>query len=131
MWVMRKHAGFTTIELLIAILFLVVAGTLFMLEKRDVDAISRDTQRKTAINAMYYNLEEVYFPANKFYPRVINNTVLKAMDPTLFKDPNGKAVGENSSDYRYEPTGCEGDKCTGYTLRADLEKESDFVKSNR
>lgn len=128
---MRKHAGFTTIELLIAVLFLVIAGTLFMFEKRGVDAISRDTQRKTTINAMYYNLEEVYFPANKFYPRVINSTVLKAMDPALFKDPSGKAVGVNGSDYRYQPTGCDGDKCVGYTLRADLEKEADFVKENR
>lgn len=128
---MRKHAGFTTIELLIAVLFLVVAGTLFMFEKRDIDSISRDTQRKTAVNAMYYNLEEVYFPANKSYPRVVNNTILKAMDPALFKDPNGKAVGVSGSDYRYEPTGCNGDTCSGYTLRAHMEKEADFVKENR
>lgn len=125
---MRKQSGFTVIELVFAILFLIVVGTVFMLQKNQLSAVTRDTQRKTAINAMYYNLVEVYFPAHKSYPRTISSTNLKAMDPELFKDPAGNAVGERESTYRYEPTGCDGDACTGFMVRADLEKESDFAR---
>lgn len=134
----RKHErrlfsqsdGFTVVELIIAILFLAGAGTLFLIQKQNVEAINRDAQRKIAINAMYYNLKEVYFAANKSYPRVINATNLKAMDPALFKDPNGKAAGEQDSNYRYLPSGCNGDVCTGFMLRTILERESDYIKQN-
>jgi type II secretory pathway pseudopilin PulG len=128
---MRKQLGFTVIELIITILLLVIVGTLFLTLKRETDAVGRDTQRKTAINAMYYNLEEAYFATNKSYPLELNATTLKAMDPSLFKDPNGNVVGTQESDYRYEPTGCNDTICTGYMLRTKLEKENDFVKRNR
>lgn len=128
---MSKYSrGFTVVELIIAILFLAAAGGLFFIQKQNVDAINRDTQRKTAINAMYYNLKEVYYPAHSSYPRTISADNLKAMDPALFKDPNGKALGEEGSDYRYSPTGCNGDACTGFTLRASMERESDYIKSS-
>ena len=47
-----------------------------------------------------------------------------------FTDANGHKIGKSESEYRYEATGCDNNKCKGYTLRADLEKEDDFVKSN-
>ena len=128
---MRKQSGFTTIELIIAILFLCGIGALFLLQKSEVDALNRDTQRKTAINAMYYTLEEVYFPAQKSYPLVLDTTTLKAIDPSLLKDPEGAVIGEQESNYRYEPQGCDAGKCRGYTLRTTLEKERDFIKQNR
>ena len=53
-----KHKGFTVVELLIVIVILGVGGWLFFSEKARIDAMQRDGQRKTAINAMYYNLEE-------------------------------------------------------------------------
>lgn len=127
---MRKQSGFTTIELIIAVLLLCAIGALFMLQKNEADTLGRDTKRKTAINAMYYNLQEVYFPTQKFYPRVIDATNLTAMDPQLLKDPKGVLVGQRTSDYRYQPTGCDGDKCSGFVLRALLEKEEDFVKQS-
>ena len=80
---------------------------------------------------MYYNLEEVYYVANNSYPKVISGDNLKAMDPELLKDPDSVAIGEQSSNYRYEPSGCNGEVCTSYTLRADLENEADFVKNAR
>jgi len=126
----KRSSGFTAIELVIAILFLVAAGTLFLIQKQNIQAINRDAQRKTAINAMYYNLKEVYFPANQSYPRTIDASKLKAIDPELFKDPGGKAVGDQASDYRYEPTGCNGDACSGYTLRTSLEREADYIKES-
>jgi type II secretory pathway pseudopilin PulG len=127
---MRKQSGFTTIELIIAVLFLCVIGALFMVQKNEADALNRDTLRKTAINAMYYDLEQVYFPAQKSYPRVLDSATLAAIDPSLLKDPEGIKIGKQESDYRYEPSGCNGDACTGYTLRAKLEKEKDFIKQN-
>lgn len=128
---MSKHTqGFTVVELIIAILVLAATGTLFFVQKQNVEAINRDTQRKTAINAMFYNLKEVYYPAHHSYPSKIGSDNLKAMDPALFKDPYGNAVGQQISNYRYLPTGCNGDSCTGFTLRADLERESDYVKQD-
>lgn len=126
----KLSRGFTIVELIIAIFFLAGAGTLFLIQKQTIEAINRDTQRKTAINAMYYNLKEVYFVANNSYPRTIDAKNLRAMDPALFKDPNGKAVGAQDSEYRYLPSGCNGDVCSGFTLRTTLERESDYIKQN-
>ena len=127
-----KHKGFTIIELLIVILVLGVGGWLFFTEKATVTAVQRDAARKVAINAMYYNLEEVYYSKNGYYPASIDSKTLRAMDPNLFTDPYGTKMGEAEADYRYEPTGCTTDgKCTGYSLRASLEREDDYIKKNR
>ena len=128
---MNRQHGFTVIEILVAIAFLAFAGSLFYVQKNDLVIAARDNDRKTAINAMYYNLEEVYYTANNSYPKVISGDNLKAMNPELLKDPDSVAIGEQSSDYRYEPSGCNGEVCTSYTLRADLENEADFVKNAR
>lgn len=128
---MTKHShGFTVVELIIAIVFLAGIGTLFFVQKQTVEAINRDSQRKTAINAMYYNLQEAYFVTNKSYPKSISSTNLKAMDPALFKDPDGVAIGDQGSDYRYLPSGCNGNACTGFTLRSSLEREADYIREN-
>ena len=80
---------------------------------------------------MYYNLEEVFYPANKFYPQAINSDNLKAVDPALFTDMNGVKVGDAGSIYTYSPTNCVDNKCKGYTLKSTLENEADYVKNNR
>ena len=127
-----KHRGFTVIELLFIIVILAVATGLFFSEKGRIDAVARDNQRKVAVNAMYYNLEEVFFVKNGYYPSSIDSKTLRAMDPELFTDPNGTKFGESDSDYRYNPTGCSTDgRCTGYSLRTIMEREADFVKKNR
>lgn len=123
--------GFTVIELLIAIAVLAVIATVFVVQKNSLESIARDDKRKTAINAMYYNLEDVFFAKNRYYPRTISEANLTAMDKALFTDPRGVAIGKGESDYRYEPTGCSGERCTGYSLRALLENEADFVKNSR
>lgn len=127
---MNRSNGFTIIELVVAIVVLGTLAILLFMQKNTLDQAVRDDKRKVAINAMYYNLEKVYFPTNKSYPDHINSGVLKAMDPALFTDPNGLKLGESLSDYRYEPTGCADGKCEGFTLRADLEREADFIKTN-
>ncbi|MBC7764375.1 type II secretion system protein [Microbacteriaceae bacterium] len=127
-----KRRGFTVIEILIVIVLLAVGSWLFFSEKTRVDAVQRDAARKIAINAMYYNLEEVFFEKNSFYPTAIDSKTLRAMEPTLFNDPQGVKLGGANSDYRYDATECSTDgKCKGYTLRSHLERESDYTKTNR
>lgn len=125
-----SNKGFTVIELIIVVVILASASILFFYQKNNIEIANRDNQRKTAINAMYYALEKSYYAQNKSYPSVINSETLTSLEPGLFTDPNGVVINESSSTYRYEPTGCNQNVCTGYTLRADLEKEADYVKTN-
>lgn len=127
-----KRKGFTVIELLVVIVLLGVGGWLFFSEKARTDAMQRDADRKVAINAMYYDLEEVYYRKYGYYPSSISSKVLRAVDPTLFTDPNGVKLGDTGADYRYDATGCTTDgHCDGYTLRSSMEREADYVKTNR
>jgi prepilin-type N-terminal cleavage/methylation domain-containing protein len=129
---MNRSKGFTVVELVIVILLIAIAGTLFFVEKAQIQQSRRDSERKVAINAMYYALEEVYYPQNKFYPSNIDSKVLRSVDPDLFNDPFGTKIGTEGAEYRYDPTGCSLDgKCTGYTLTVSLEREGDFTKTNR
>lgn len=128
----HNHRGFTVIELLVAIVIVVTAGVLFFVEKNQVEQSKRDTERKVAINAMYYALEEVYYPQHKYYPSSIDSKVLRSVDPDLFTDPYGVKIGSEGAEYRYEPKGCTTDgKCTSYTLLVSLEREGDFIKTSR
>lgn len=128
---MKYSRGFTVIELLIVVVLFSTASIIFFMQKNNVETAARDEQRKTSINAMYYGLEEVYFKQNSSYPRVINETILPSVDPDLFKDPSGTKIGEADSNYSYEATNCDGDACKAYTLRTTLEKEDDYIKTNR
>lgn len=128
---MKRSKGFTVIELVVIIIIIGATATLLFMQKNNFGAARRDADRKIAINAMYYNLEEVFFEKNSYYPSTIDSKTLRAMDPALFTDPHGVKLGDKNSDYRYEPTGCDNTKCTGYSLRASLEKEADYVKTNR
>ena len=126
---MRK--GFTILELLLVITVAGIATAVFFGQKIQADQIGRDEQRKVAINAMYYNLEEVFYARNKYYPETIDEENLTAMDPQLFTDPFGSNVGDGASNYRYEATNCTDGKCKSYTLRAEMEKEAEFIKNSR
>lgn len=127
----KNQRGFTVLELIIAIVVLVVAGLFFFIQKRDLEIEARDSQRKTAINAIYYNLEDIYYPANGAYPEHLTADQLKGLDPAFLKDPDGKTVGEEGSNYRYEPKDCTDGKCKSYTLTADLENEADYTRESR
>lgn len=106
-------------------------GVIFWLQKVEIAQKANDEKRKIAINAMYHNLESVFYAENGFYPKTIGESNLKAMDPNLFTDMKGIVLGEENSEYRYEPTDCDGEKCARYTLRADLDHEDDFVKKSK
>lgn len=128
---MRKQLGFTVLELVTAIVVLIAAGSIFLVQKNDIAATHRDTERKIAINAIYYNLEEVVFPTLHGYPTKLDAKQLKAMDPDLLNDSNGIAINEADSQYRYEPSSCDGDICQHYKLHATQEKEAEYVKSSK
>lgn len=129
---MKRSAGFTVIELIVAIIFLAAASVILFSQRQSLVATQRDDTRKTAINAMYYSLEEVFYAKNGYYPSKIDETNLSSMDPTLFTDPDGQAINTSTSDYRYEPTNCDiSGKCQSYSLRGLLEKEADYVKKSR
>lgn len=126
-----KQRGFTVIELLALFVLLGVIGTVFWSQKSAIETAARDDSRKTSINAMYYALEEVYYPTNKHYPKTVSSATLSSVDPALFKDPNGVEIGKADSNYRYEGKNCSGDNCKSYSLRTVLENEADYVKNSR
>jgi type II secretory pathway pseudopilin PulG len=128
---MKRSNGFTVVEVVIVTLFLAAVATILLIQKSNLSAVTRDNERKTAINAMYYDLEEVYYVKNGYYPSSIDSKTLTAMDPALFTDPSGVAIGQPNADYRYDGTNCTNSQCKSYTLRANLEKEADYVKTNR
>ncbi len=139
---MKRQSGFTVIELIFVILLLGAASVIFFVQKNNIEITARDEQRKTAINAMYYGLEEIYYKEHKSYPRTLDETTLPFIDPAHFTDPRDVKLGQTSvtiddkeyrvtSDYSYEGTNCKDDSCKSYTLRATLENEDDFVKTSR
>ncbi|HEU5121532.1 MAG TPA: type II secretion system protein [Candidatus Saccharimonadales bacterium] len=128
---MKREHGFTVIELVVAIVFIGAAAVLFLFQKANLEAMKRDESRKIAINAMYYNLEEVYYEKNKNYPAKIDSKLLRAMDPGLFTDPTGVKMNEANSNYRYEGLNCDNNACKAYRLSSTMEKEAEYVKTNR
>lgn len=129
---MKHRAGFTVIEVLVVLLFLTGGALLFFTQKASIDATTRDNERKVAINAMYYSLEEVYYKQNKSYPESISSKVLRSIDPKLFIDPDGFTMGDSLANYHYDASGCDLDgNCEKYTLFADMEKEATYTKNSR
>jgi len=128
---MKSSKGFTVVELLFIVLILIAASVIFFIQRNNVEVAARDAQRKTAVNAMYYSLEEVYYGKNKFYPVSIDSKLLSSVDPELFTDPSGNTFGSSTSQYHYEGTNCTNNQCKSYSLRADLENEDDYIKTSR
>ena len=128
----QVKAGFTLVEILVVIAFLGLLFIFALLQYFTLSAMDRDEQRKTAINAVYYSLEEGFYAQNGYYPQTISDTVLTTMDPELFTDPDGVNLGSEGSTYTYEPADCDDNgHCQEYTLRADLEREDDYIKRSR
>lgn len=128
----QVKAGFTLVEILVVIGFLGLLFIFALLQYFTLSAMDRDEQRKTAINAMYYSLEEGFYVQNGYYPQTISDTVLTTMDPELFTDPDGVNLGSEGSTYTYEPADCDDNgHCQEYALRADLEREDDYIKRSR
>ncbi|HUC96267.1 MAG TPA: hypothetical protein VMR16_01225 [Candidatus Saccharimonadales bacterium] len=127
----NKSGGFTVIELMCIIILLGLASVIFFVQKNNIEVIAQDNTEKTAINAMYYSLENVFYPANNYYPQTISSSNLKSVDPALFTDPKGVKLGAAGSTYTYSPTNCTDNRCKSYTLKATLTNEADYIKTNR
>lgn len=128
---MNKKKGFTIIEIIIVAVFASLLFIFFFIQKANLDAMKRDEDRKTAINAMYYALEESFYKDHKYYPETISEENIKVIDPALFTDPSGVNLGDPASSYSYTPANCENGRCKEYVLKAELEKEDAYIKSNR
>jgi hypothetical protein len=132
MYVMsRNQSGFTALELIVAFVVVIAAAGLVWWQRQELVGYHQDLDRKSAINSVYYYLEEVHYPANDAYPTEVNSDTIRGVNPDMLKDPMGLAFGEPNSDYQYEPHGCIKDKCQGYSLRATLHHQNDFIKENR
>ena len=122
--------GFTILELVIIIAFAGLLFVFFLIQNTNIAAMQRDESRKTAINAMYYALEESFYPEHGYYPEHISENNITVIDPALWTDPDGYRLGDPLSSYFYEAADCENGRCKEYTLRASLEKEAAYTKNN-
>lgn len=128
---MNKRNGFTVIELLVVIAFLIAVAVLGFFQLSKIRDESDNTKKRTAINAMYYSLEEGFYTKNGYYPEKLEDRTLLTMDTALLNDPNNKKIGDRASAYRYEAANCNNGKCKSYKLRAVLAGEDDYVKESR
>lgn len=128
---MKNKSGFTIPEVVVVVIFLIIAGVFFTIQKTDLEASKRDNERKTAINAIYYSLENVFYKNNGYYPEKISEKNINTIDPNLFTDKSGINLSKAGSEYSYEAKGCQEGKCKGYTLKSNLEKEDPYVKNNQ
>ncbi|MBQ2672413.1 type II secretion system protein [Candidatus Saccharibacteria bacterium] len=123
--------GFTILEISIVAVFASLLLILFFVQKTNIDAMERDEDRKIAINAMYYALEESFYKENGYYPESISESNIKVIDPALWTDPLGYNLGDPQSSYSYEAMDCNNGKCKEYILKSQLEKEDTYIKYNR
>jgi len=128
---MKTKKGFTVLEIIVVGVFATLLLIMFFVQKSNLDAMERDDQRKIAINAMYYALEEGFYAQNGYYPETISENNLKMIDPALWTDPEGYNLGTEGCSYSYEPANCVNGKCTEYILKAVLEEEDIYIKRNR
>lgn len=147
-----RSAGFTVIELIVIVVILIAASLLFFYQKSSLQTANLDERRKTAINSIYYNLEEVFYPKNGYYPAELTSSNLSAVDPALLTDTKGVKIDDKVdtsqldeadkealsdidprlSEYVYKPVNCDMEgKCKGYTLRVQLTNEGEYTKKSR
>jgi type II secretory pathway pseudopilin PulG len=91
-----NESGFTVIELVVVAVILALAGVLIFVQINNLKIANQDDTRKTAINAMYYALEEVYYKTHTSYPSTLTSATLPSVDPSLFTDPDGFTLGKEA-----------------------------------
>ena len=146
---LKKQKGFTLVELLIVIIIIGILATLVIVTFTGIQAKARDSKRQTDINAIDTTVE-AFYAQNGYYPTVIDlnsstfqSASLKGFDPNALVDPkSGLAIKDATPAagtyvYTYQATGCDDtaassatNQCTGFTLTAELESGSAFVKKS-
>lgn len=122
-----SRTGFTIIELMVCIVVIAAISVLAMTNVRGARSENRDSQKKTDINAVYYQLES-FHEANGYYPKTIDAKVLKGIDPDSLIDNNGRSINQTGGSYVYTSENCADVKCKSYVLTAELEKEAPFER---
>lgn len=127
---MQSHwqDGFTLTEVIIAVAMLLASGFFVYTQWQYFQMVERNTDRKNAINAMHYYLQEVYLPKHDSYPVVLEPDTITAIKEDALRGPSGQLVTDPGSSLRYQPGGCNGGSCQRYTLRANLEQAPDFIR---
>ena len=128
----KQNQGFTIIELLVVTLVVVGLGFWMLNSMSDVRSREHDGERRNDVNLVYQQLEFYYdLGETNTYPTLANlqdeNWVkenMKALNPEALKDPFGKVIGSEGSDYTYGAQGCTDAGCTSYTLSANQEKST-------
>jgi len=129
---MKRLEGFTVVEVLIFFVILATLAIFFVIQKTDLDSYYADRDRKATVNAIYYNLTEIYKPAKGYYPNEIKDDTLKGIDQEILTDSLGININDPDSDYIYKGLNCNGQgKCKEFTLTAKLDKEADYTKSSQ
>ena len=128
---MTQKRGFTIIEIILVAVFASLLFIVVFIQKSDLDALERDNIRKTAINAIYYALEEDFYQKNHYYPEFIYSDNLPTVTSELWTDPSGFDFGNPESSYSYQPANCSQGKCKEYKLQTKLEKEDIYIKYNQ
>lgn len=125
---MKLKIRFTKIELMMVVFLIIISLLALYLVQSQIETVTRDRQRKIAINTLHQTLQEVYLPAKGHYPKKLDEKSLPTVDSVFFIDPNGIQLGDQQSDYSYRPLGCVDNSCKSYILRANLENEVDYVR---
>lgn len=139
--------GFTIIELLIVIAIIAILALFVINNIQGGQAKARDQQRVNDINALKNKLEDIYNETSS-YPSTVTALTLPGVEEGALKDPIGNqdiannaavadmaaAEGTASPDdngttagYLYIPVACTGTECSGYVLKANVEKDSDAI----
>ena len=125
---MRKINFISPLEALAFIVVIGLGALIIYQQFISLSSVANDKERKADINAIHYNLEEIYFKDNKNYPLSISRDNLTALDNEALTDPEGYRIDDPGSSYHYEPLGCSESKCDSYYLYADLENEPRYEK---
>ena len=125
-----RESGFTVVELITVAILAFFVGSLFLVQSGNAASGSRDSERKRDVNAVYYYLEYVYYPAHKDYPSTLVAKQLPGLDPEVLTDPKGIPVNGREGSLAYSPSGCQQNVCTGYTMTATLENGAPFSQTS-
>ncbi len=141
---LKNKKGFTIVELLIVIVVIGILATLVIVTFTGIQQKSRDTQRKTDINAVQSHVE-AYYAQTGNYPTLgdlntaaFRTTNMKGLDPESLKDPKDTdaniAGTSDATNYGYTvtPANCDNTAtmCDAYTLRATLESGGTYDKQS-
>jgi len=119
--------NFTIIELLVVLMVIVIAGAIALTNVRTIRSQNRDTESKSDINALYFQLE-TFYEENNYYPLTLDKAVVFKARPEIVTDVNGAIIGDKDSAYSYNPEDCTGKKCESFELSSELEREATYIK---